>query len=167
MARKLKLEVSASKSGVDRPWKRQFLGFRLSPKGIIEVGEKAIDRFRDRVRQLWMSRQNKTSTQMRDQWGRYVRGGWECYRLTGNTKPLLAQDGWIRRHMRQCFWQRWHGSTGRLKALRNLGVRYPLLRAAKSGRGAWRMAKHPVMHKALNIRTLQRYGFLCFADLLS
>jgi group II intron reverse transcriptase/maturase len=167
VAWKLKLEVSASKSGVDRPWKRKFLGFRLSPEGIIEVGEKAIERFRDRVRQLWMSRQNKTSNQMRDQWGRYVRGWWEYYGLTGNPKPLIAQDGWIRRHMRKCFWQRWHGSTGRLKALRRLGIRYPLLRAAKSGRGAWRMAKHPVMHKALNLRTLQRYGFLCLADLLS
>jgi RNA-directed DNA polymerase len=166
VARKLKLEVSASKSGVDRPWKRKFLGFRLSPEGIIEVSEKAIERFREQVRQLWINRQNKTSTQMRDQWARYVRGWWEYYRLTGNTKPLLAQDGWLRRHMRKCFWQRWHGSQGRLKALQKLGVRYPSLRAAKSGRGAWRMARHPVMHTALSVRTLKRYGFLCFADLL-
>lgn len=166
VACKLKLEVSASKSGVDRPWKRKFLGFRLSPEGVIEVGEKAIERFRERVRQLWISRQNQTSTQMREQWRRYLRGWWEYYRLTGNPKPLLEQDGWIRRHMRKCFWQRWHCSKGRLKALRKLGIRYPLLRAAKSGRGAWRMAKHPAMHKALSVRTLQRYGFLCFADLL-
>jgi RNA-directed DNA polymerase len=166
VARKLKLEVSASKSGVDRPWKRKFLGFRLSPEGVIEVGEKAIERFRERVRQLWISRQNQTSTQMREQWRRYIHGWWEYYRLTGNPKPLLEQDGWIRRHMRKCFWQRWHCSKGRLKALRKLGLRYPLLRAAKSGRGAWRMAKHPMMHKALSVRTLQRYGFLCFADLL-
>lgn len=166
VARRLKLEVSASKSGVDRPWKRKFLGFRLSPEGIIEVGEKAIERFRARVRQLWISHQNKTSTQMRDDWQRYIRGWWEYYRLTGNPKPLLAQDGWIRRHMRQCFWQRWHSSKGRLKALRKLGIRLPLLRTAKSGRGAWRMAKHPVMNKGLSNRTLKRYGFLCFADLL-
>ena len=167
VARKLKLEVSVSKSGVDRPWKRKFLGFRFSPKGIIEVSEKAIERFREQARQLWTNRQNKTSTQMRDQWRQYVCGWWEYYRLAGNTKPLLAQDGWLRRHMRKYFWQRWHGSKGRLKALRKLGIRYPLLRAAKSGRGAWRMAKHPVLHKALSVRTLQRYGFLCFADLLA
>ena len=133
---------------------------------VIEVGEKALERFRERVRQLWISRQNKTSTQMRDAWQRYVRGWWEYYRLTGNPKPVLAQDGWIRRHVRKCFWQRWHSSKGRLKALRKLGIRYPLLRAAKSGRGAWRLAKHPVMNKALSNRTLQRYGFLCFSDLL-
>ena len=166
VVRQLKLEVSASKSGVDRPWKRKFLGFRFSPEGVIEVGEKAIERFRERVRQIWISCQSQTSTQLREQWRRYLRGWWQYYRLTGNPKPLLEQDGWIRRHMRKCFWQRWHGSKGRLKALRKLGIRYPLLRAAKSGRGAWRMAKHPAMHKALSIRTLQRHGFLCFADLL-
>ena len=32
--------------------------------------------------------------------------------------------------------------------------------------GAWRMARHPVMHQALNNRTLQRYGFLCFSHLV-
>lgn len=167
VAQRLKLEVSASKSGVDRPWNRKFLGFRFSPQGVIEVGQKAIERLRETVRKLWISRQNKTSTEMRDQWRRYLRGWWEYYRLTGNAKPLLAQDGWIRRHMRSCFWQRWHNSKGRLKALRKLGIRYPLLRTAKSGRGAWRMAKHPVMNKALSVRTLRRHGFLCFADLLS
>jgi group II intron reverse transcriptase/maturase len=166
VAQKLKLEVSASKSGVDRPWKRKFLGFRISPEGVIEVAEKALEKFRDQVRKHWESRQNKSSTQLRDQWRRYLRGWWEYYRLAANTQPLQALDGWMRRHMRKCFWQRWHCAKGRLKALRKLGVRFPLLLGARSGRGAWRMAKHPVMNKGLSNRTLQRYGFLCFADLL-
>jgi RNA-directed DNA polymerase len=167
VAQKLKLEVSASKSGVDRPWKRKFLGFRLSPTGVIEVSEKALERFRDRVRKFWESRQNQTSTQLRDQWQRYLRGWWEYYRLAGNVEPLLKQDGWIRRHMRKCFWQRWHGAKGRVAALRKLGVRMPLLRLARSGRGAWGMAKNPVMNRGLSNRTLKRYGFQCFADLQS
>lgn len=164
--KKLKLEVSASKSGVDRPWRRKFLGFRLSPAGVIEVSEKAIEKLRDQVRRLWEPRQNKSSTQLRDQWRRYVRGWWEYYRLTGKAKALLGLDGWIRRHIRCCFWQRWHGAKGRMKALRKLGVSFPLILGARSGRGAWRMAKHSVMHRGLSNRTLQRYGFLCFADLI-
>ena len=167
VAQKLKLEVSASKSGVDRPWNRKFLGFRLSPQGVIEVSDKAIERLRDKVRELWRSCQSQTSTQMRDQWKRYVRGWWEYYRLSGNLKQFTAQDGWIRRHVRKCFWQRWHNSTGRIKALRKLGISYPLLRTAKSGRGAWRMAKHPLMQKGLNNRVLHRHGFLSFTDLIS
>jgi RNA-directed DNA polymerase len=162
----LKLEVSATKSGVDRPWKRKFLGFRLSPQGVIEVSEKAIEKFRAQTRQFWESRQNKTSQELRDQWGRYVRGWWEYYRLAGHRQPLRALDGWIRRHMRKCFWQRWHGTKGRTAALKKLGVRFPLILGARSGRGAWRMAKHPVMQKGLSNRNLKRYGFLCLADLI-
>jgi hypothetical protein len=165
VAEKLKLEVSASQSGVDRPWQRKFLGFRLSPEGMIEGSAKALEKFREQVRQLWESRQNQTSTQLRDLWGRYLRGWWEYYRLTGNPKPLLAQGGWIRRRLRQCFWQRWPGAQGRLPALRQLGVSFPLLLTARSGRGAWRMAKHPGLHTGLSNQTLRRYGFLCFADL--
>jgi hypothetical protein len=95
-------------------------------------------------------------------WG----GGWWGYcRLAEERKPLERMDGWIRRHIRKCFWQRWHGWKGRVKALRRLGIRGRLLGGGRSGRGAWRMARHPVMQKALNNRPLRRYGFLCFADL--
>jgi group II intron reverse transcriptase/maturase len=164
--KRLKLEVSASKSGVDRPWNRKFLGFRINPKGVIEASEKALERFRQQTRRLWDHRQNRTSQELRDQWRRYLRGWWEYYRLSGNLRPLTDLDGWIRRHIRKCFWQRWHGTPGRIRHLRQLGIGYPQLRLARSGRGAWRMARHPIMHKALNNRTLQRYGFLCFSNLV-
>jgi hypothetical protein len=51
------------------------------------------------------------------------------------------------------------------QALRQLGVSFPLLLTARSGRGAWRMAKHPGLHTGLSNQTLRRYGFLDFADL--
>ena len=163
--RKLKLEVSGTKSGTGRPWERKFLGFRINPAGMIEASREAIERFRQRTRELWDNRQNKTSKELRDQWKRYLRGWWGYYRLAEERKPLERMDGWIRRHIRKCFWQRWHGWKGRVKALSRLGIRGRLLRSGRSGRGAWRMARHPVMQKALNNRQLRRYGFLCFADL--
>lgn len=163
---KLKLEVSASKSGVDRPWNRKFLGFRIGRQGAIEVCSKAIERFKKRTRELWDNRQSKTSNQLRDQWKNYIRGWWQYYRLSPENKPLKRLDGWIRRHIRKCFWQRWHKSKGRERALRKLGIEGRLLLSARSSKGAWRMARHPVMNKALNIRRLKRHGFLCFADLI-
>jgi hypothetical protein len=29
-------------------------------------------------------------------------------------------EGWIRRHMRKYFWQRWHNKRGRMNALKRL-----------------------------------------------
>ena len=166
VARKLKLEVSASKSGVDRPWNRKFLGFRISPEGLIEVSKKAVERFRTRVREHWDNRRNLTSSQYRDQWARYIRGWWEYYRLAENIRPLTDLDGWIRRHVRKCFWQRWHCTKGRVQKLIKLGVRAKTLRSVRSSRGAWRMAKHPVFITGLNNRRLKHHGFLCFSDLV-
>ena len=163
---KLKLEISATKSGVDRPWKRKFLGFSISREGRIEVSGKAIERFRARVREQWENRQNKTSNQLRDQWKRYIRGWWEYYRLTEKPEKLKRMDGWIRRHIRKCYWQRWHSSIGRVNALNKLDVSKRLLKTARSSRGAWRMAASPVMHRGLNNQRLKRHGFLCFADLI-
>ncbi len=164
--KKLKLEVSASKSGVDRPWKRKFLGFRISPEGMIEVSEKAIERFRQKTRELWSEHQSKTSVELRDQWRKDIRGWWEYYRLGENRRELERMDGWIRRHIRKCFWQRWHSARGRINRLKKLGVRGRLLLSVPTSKGAWRMARHPVMNKGLGNRALQRYGFLCFSDLM-
>lgn len=49
----LRLTVNARKSAVDRPWNRKFLGFTVSRNGTkLKVAEKAIDKLKDRVREL-------------------------------------------------------------------------------------------------------------------
>jgi RNA-directed DNA polymerase len=87
-------------------------------------------------------------------------GGGNYFHLAEKRREIESLSGWIRRHIRKCFWQRWHGSQGRENALRRLGVRGPTLSLAKCTRGAWRMAAHYVMQRALRNRTLQRYGFI-------
>ena len=57
----LKLEVNASKSGAGRPWERKFLGFRINAKGRIEISPQSLERFKDRVRELWRCNQSRTS----------------------------------------------------------------------------------------------------------
>ena len=49
----LRLTVNARKSAVDRPWNRKFLGFTVSRNGTkLKVADKAIDKLKDRVREL-------------------------------------------------------------------------------------------------------------------
>lgn len=164
--KRLKLEVSASKSGIGRPWERKFLGFVINRAGRIEVAPKAMERFRARVREHWEGRQSSTSEGLRDRWRRFIRGWYGYYRLAEERRQLLDQDRWIRRHIRKCFWHRWHGYQGRRRHLAALGVGGALLRAAHSSQGTWAMARHKAMQVALNNARLRRHGFLCFADLL-
>ena len=103
----LRLEVNATKSGVGRSWERKFLGFRLNREGQIEAAPESLERFKTKVRELWRSCQSRSSNQLRDAWRQYVRGWWGYYRLAENRRPIFRLEGWIRRHIRTCFWLRW------------------------------------------------------------
>ena len=161
----LRLEVNASKSGVGQPWERKFLGFRISREGRIEAAPQSVERMKDKVRELWRSCQSLSSDQLRDRWCAYIRGWWAYYRLAEDRRNIFRMESWIRRHIRCCFWQRWHSPQGRLRHLRRLGVVGKLAQAARSTISAWKMARNGALHKALSNRTLRRYGFVLPSDL--
>lgn len=166
IARHLRLEVSASKSGTGRPWERKFLGFIITAALLIGIAPASLARFQDQVRAKWDARQSLTSVQLRDQWNSYVRGWWGYYGLTEWRRPIFDQERGIRRHVRKCFWQRWHTGKGRETALRRLGVPARRAMAGRSSRGAWCMARHAVMQEALSNKTLKRYQFIMPSELV-
>lgn len=161
----LRLEINATKSGTGRPWERKFLGFRINPQGETEAAPQSVERLKDKVRELWRSCQSLTSVQLRDQWRAYIRGWWAYYRLAEERRSIYDLEGWIRHHIRKCFWLRWHNTRGRLRALRRLGLRGRLLKVAHSSRGAWPLAVSPSLHTALNNTRLRQHGFLMPSDL--
>jgi len=161
----LRLKVNAAKSGTGRVWERKFLGFRLDRQKRIGIAPESLERFKTKVREMWDGRRSRTSNQLRDEWSRYVRGWWEYFQLAAVRRPVYALEKWVRRHIRKCFWLRWHGRAGRLRSLRHLGLHGHDLGVATSRRGAWSVAKQPALHRALNNVTLRRYGFLLPSDL--
>jgi group II intron reverse transcriptase/maturase len=163
----LRLEVNATKSGAGRPWERKFLGFRINPEGKIEAAPQSVERFKTKVREMWRSCQSQTSEQLRDNWRAYVRGWWGYYRLAEERRNIYRLEGWIRRHIRSCYWQRWHDWRGRLRKLRRLGLSGRLLKVAHSSKGAWRIAASPSLQTALSNGVLRRHGFWMPSDLAS
>jgi len=163
----LRLEVNATKSGVGRPWERKFLGFTINPKGKIEVAPQSVERLQQKVRELWRSCQSLSSAKLRDQWRAYIRGWWAYYGLAEERRDVFGLEGWIRRHIRKCFWERWHDWRGRRRKLRQLGLSGRLLKVAHSGRGAWRIAASPGVQTALSNDVLRRWGFVMPSELAS
>ena len=156
--KQLDLEVNADKSGTGRSEESQLLGFRIHESGDVSLAPKALTKLKERVRQLWDARQSLTATELRAQWQRYITGWWNYFGYANWRREVIALSGWIRRHMRKCFWLRWHGRQGRRNALCRLGVRGRGLGVAGSRRGAWAMATHVVVNQALKTATLKRYG---------
>lgn len=165
ISKHLRLEVNATKSGVGRPWERKFLGFRIDPTGKTELAPRSLERFQDRVRELWRSCQSLSSNELRDQWRAYLKGWWNYFHLAEERRNIYELEGWIRRHIRKCFWLRWHDRRGRLRALRRLGLQGRQLKVAHSSRGAWRIAASPSLQVALSNTILRRYGWWVPSDL--
>jgi len=161
----LRLEVNADKSGVGRPWERKFLGFRVNQQGKIETAPQSVERLKAKVREMWRSCQSLSSDKLRDQWRAYIRGWWAYYGLAEERRNIFELEGWIRRHIRKCFWERWHSPAGRLRHLKQLGAKGRLLQVALSSKGAWSIARNATLHTVLSNRILQRFGFLMPSDL--
>ena len=159
------MQVNAAKSGTGKAWERKFLGFRLDRKKRIGIAPESLERFKTKVREMWDGRRSGSSNQLRDEWRRYMQGWWGYFRLAEARGPIYELEGWIRRHIRKCFWQRWHGVAGRLRRLRQLGLSGRALGVASSSRGAWGVAKQPELHQALTNAVLRQRGFLLPSDL--
>ena len=127
----LRLQVNADKSGTGRPWERKFLGFRINRKQQIEAAPESVERCKTKVREIWRSCRSVTSRELRDEWRRYI---------AEERRAVFRLEGWIRRHIRKCFWLRWHDVRGRCRAWRSLGVPERMLRYVPTRRGAWFVA---------------------------
>lgn len=167
----LKLKVNRNKSGTGRPWKRKYLGFIIQEEnGEIGIAPESLDRYKERIRELWRGNQSLTSKQLVKQWRRYLLGWWNYFRIANvQVKSLLwkltSLSSWTRRHMRKCFWLRWHSKVGRLRQLRRQQVSAKVIQRVDFHAGAWRAARHPAMHMAMNNKRLVQYGLLTLKDL--
>lgn len=156
----LKVPVNREKSGSGPTDESALLGFRLYSDGRIGTSPKAMVKFKARVRQLWDAQQSLTSNQLRKQWREYVLGWWNYFKLADWRREVTDLSGWIRRHMRKCFWVRWKTPLGRINALKRLGVQRRSLGIGYTRLGAWAVARQWAMHQALKTATLNRFGFV-------
>lgn len=159
----LKLQVNQDKSGTGRPWQRKFLGFRIRKDGELAIAPSSLESYKQEVRNHWTARQSMTSQELITSWNRYIRGWWNYFGIASNK--LFSLSAWTRRHMRKCFWQRWHCRRGRINKLKRLGVSAKLLSRVDFSTGAWRAARHPAMHKALNKKVMRKYRLVTPYDL--
>jgi RNA-directed DNA polymerase len=158
LRRELGLEINDDKSGSGPSDQTQLLGFRLRLDGHVDIAPKAMAKLKTKVRQLLNARQSVTAEDLRTAWSAYIEGWWNYFRFADRPRALKGVASWIRRHMRKFFWQRWHDRHGRRNALRRLGVPERQLNISGSRRGAWPLARTPIVQTALSTARLARFG---------
>ena len=149
---KLKLQVNQQKSAVARPWARKFLGFSFTSAGTPKrrIAPKAVDRFKERIRELTSRNRGVSIERMAEELSRYLRG-WIGYFGKCETPSVLAGlEQWLRRRLRSAIWKQWKRGPARFAELRRRAVNANLAaQTAGSDHGPWRLADSPALSIAL------------------
>ena len=108
---KLKLRINENKSKVTRATQAKFLGFSFwLAKGRVvrrRVAPEAIERLKERVRELTRRSAGRSLAQMCKPLGTYL-SGWKAYfRLTEAPGALVDIDGWVRHRLRAVQLKHW------------------------------------------------------------
>lgn len=165
--RDLRLSVNRSKSAVDHPWKRNFLGYTVTPHRPprLKPAPKSVRRLQQRLREaMRRARGRRLSTVIRELQP-LIRGWCAYFRLSEVTGIFETLDRWLRRRLRAILWRHWKQPETRRRRLQALGL--PPDRAWKSAsnnRGPWWNAGASHMNQAVPTSRLQRLGLLSFVD---
>jgi len=148
----LKLQVNQQKSAVARPWERKFLGFSFTrdrkPKR--RIAPKAVQRFRERARELTSRTRGISTTRMAKELALYLRGWIGYFGKCETPSVLQSLEEWTRRRLRSAIWKQWKRGKVRFAELRKRGVDTRLAaQTAGSAHGPWRLANSPALAIAL------------------
>jgi RNA-directed DNA polymerase len=162
LTRKLRLKVNDSKSAVARPKDRKFLGFSFTSGETVRrrIAPKAIERFKERIRELTRRTRGISIEQMIGELRLYMIG-WRGYFGFCETPSILRDlDMWTRRRLRCVIWKQWKRGKARFKELRSRGIGKDLAaKTAGSAHGPWRLSSSKALHYALPNAFFDSLGF--------
>lgn len=148
LQKRLRLRVSEEKSVVDRPWKRNFLGFSyFKHKGEVRIrlSSRTLKRVKGKLRELTRRRYSQDIDLRIQRINRYLTG-WLAYFALADTHSIFVKlEGWLRRRLRSCLWSLWKRVRTRYRELRSLGLsHWRAIRVANARKGPWFMAGWPL-----------------------
>jgi len=164
--KKLRLVVNQSKSAVDRPWKRKFLGFTFTTGRKRSIAPESKAKFKKRIRELTKRNRGSSLTRVVSELRSYLLG-WRGYYGFCQTPSVLQDfDSWIHRRLRSYAWKQWKTGKRRFAELRRLGIGKDLAaQTAGSSKRYWHTSRSPALHMSLTRAYLTELGLPLLAAL--
>jgi RNA-directed DNA polymerase len=167
ITQKLRLKVNEAKSAVARPQERKFLGFSFSagPEVKRVIAPKALDRFKQRVREITRRAKGVSMKTTIEKLAPYMRGWRGYFGFCETPEVLLSLTRWVRLRLRAAMWRQWKTPRRRREALIELGVRSRLAsNTAGSGLGPWYLAKAKALSVGLSNAYFKSLGLPSLVD---
>jgi RNA-directed DNA polymerase len=165
LERRLKLKVNASKSAVDRPWARKFLGYSMTfhKQPRLKVAQESVKRLKGKVRDACRRGRGRNLKRFITEELTPLLRGWINYFRLAEVKGVFEElDGWLRRKMRNILWRQWKRPRTRARNLMRLGLdTVRAWRSATNGRGPWWNSGASHMNQAVPKRYLDTCGLVC------
>jgi RNA-directed DNA polymerase len=139
---RLALKVNESKTAVAEVWGRKFLGYCFwvhKNEAKRAVATQALDKLRERIRQLTRRTRGRNLDQIAEDLRAYV-PGWKAYfRLAQTPRVMRELDKWLRHRLRAVQLKQWRRGTTMFRELRRLGASVDLAaRIASNAKRWWR-----------------------------
>ncbi len=163
LEKRLRLKVNREKSAVDRPWRRDFLGYTMTwhrqPR--LKVSPDSIKRIRGKIRELMWKARGCSLTKVIGELVPLLRGWINYFRLSSVKITFEELDEWIRRRMRCVIWQHWKKPLTRAKKLIQRGIeKETAYISAYNGRGAWWNSGRSHMNLAFPAKWFAEQGLI-------
>jgi len=164
---RLKLKVNRTKSAVDRPWRRKFLGYSVTfhRRPRLKVADESVKRLKSKLREkLRRGRGRSLATVVADL-SKLLRGWVHYFRLAQVRGVFEDLDKWLRHRLRCLLWRQWKRSHTRARNLMRRGLdRERAWASATNGRGPWWNAGASHMNQAYPKRYFDRCGLVSLLD---
>ncbi|HAQ19048.1 MAG TPA: group II intron reverse transcriptase/maturase [Prolixibacteraceae bacterium] len=164
----LQLKVNQSKSAVDSPTKRKFLGFSFYySKGAVNVKlhSKTLDRIKTKVKTYTKRSNGKSIEERITDLDLLIKGWVNYYKLADMRKHCQRLDEWMRRRLRMCIWKQWKKIGCRHKNLVKLGINYfKAWEYANTRKGYWHTSNSPILACSLTNAYFKDHGLFSFTE---
>ena len=159
LAKRLRLKVNQTKSAVDRPRNRKFLGFSFTTQRKRSIAASSKAKFKKRIRQLTKRNRGSSLQRVVSELRSYLLGWRGYFGFCQTTSVLRDLDSWIHRRLRCYAWKQWKTGARRFAELRRLGVGKNLAaQLAGSRKGYWHNSRTPTLNIALSRAFLIEMG---------
>jgi group II intron reverse transcriptase/maturase len=167
LLKRLRLPINRDKSAVDRPWKRNFLGYSVTanrrPK--LKVAPESVKRLKTKLRGTFRCGRGRNLDRVCQELTVILRGWVAYYRLSEVKASFELLDMWTRRKLRGLLWRQWKRPRTRRRELVRRGLSPE--RAATSaynGHGSWWNAGASHMNQAVPTSDLRKLGLISLID---
>ncbi len=159
---RLHLSINESKSAVAPVFGRKFLGYALwqARNGEVRLGvsKKALDAFRQRVKQLTRRTGGRSMEEVIERLRRYVRG-WQGYFGLAQTPGVWRRlDEWMRRRLRALQLKQWRRGKTIYRELIRLGASPRVAQSVAALSRRWWHNSLSAVHQVLTIAYFDRLG---------